>query len=168
MLTSSSSSAHRLGAELHLVAAQRAHGRLDGRERRAQLVRDGAQQRRLERVGRAQGLGLDIGVREPLALLRERQHARQRARDALGDLVLRRRAGSAPISSSRPITRPSTSSGSATWPASGPRPSTMRAAGAPIAAAATRAASTWASSRLAPPTSALERPASSAASRSRS
>ena len=34
----------------------------------------------------------------------------------------------------------------------------MRAAGTPIAAAATRAASIWASARLAPPTSALERP----------
>ena len=31
---------------------------------------------------------LDIGVGEPLALLREREHARQRARDALRDLVV--------------------------------------------------------------------------------
>ena len=39
----------------------------------------------------AQRLGLDVGVGEPLALLRERQHARERTRDALGDLVVEHR-----------------------------------------------------------------------------
>ena len=148
---------HGLVAELHLIAAQSADGGLDGRQRRAQLVPDRPQERGLECIRMTQGLGLHSGMGEPLALLGEGEHAASE-RATRRAFSSPRTASVAPMSSSRPITRPSMSSGNATWPASGPRPKTMRAAGTPIAAAATRAASTWASSRLAPPTSALERP----------
>jgi hypothetical protein len=78
---------HGLLTELHLIAAQGAHRSLDRRQRRAQLVGDGAQERGLERVRGAQRLGLDVGVGKALALLGECQDARQRARHALGVLV---------------------------------------------------------------------------------
>ena len=63
--------------------ADRLAGGGDRGQRRAQVVRHGAQQRRLDRVGPAQGGRLDDIAKQPLALQRRAQQRLQRRNDAL-------------------------------------------------------------------------------------
>ncbi len=146
--------------------AERADRRAHTRERRAQVVRHRAQQRRLDEVAAPQRLGLERLALEARAVDRDREQRRERREEPL----LRRDDRIGALGRvERPDARPAASSGSGDEPFGGrfARTELDLADGTPSTLAARDAISSSSSSSRRPRSSSVASSASSAASRSR-